>query len=224
MKETAVAQPLALLYVRVSTGRQANLGHSIESQTAALTTAAASAGYAVEIIIETGSSKAGSRPVLNGALATLKAGKAQALYALDLDRLARSTIHLLEIARDAKKQGWRLVVTSNDFDSTTPAGQMFFVMMSAAGEYEQAMISQRVQRQHEARRDRGEIWGANVGPRSPLPSATIARVVELRSEGLTMQAIADRMTADSVPTAKGGKWSSGKVCEILNSPAQRISA
>lgn len=224
MKETAVAQPLALLYVRVSTGRQANLGHSIESQTAALTTAAASAGYAVEIITETGSSKAGSRPVLVDALAKLKAGKAEALYALDIDRLARSTIHLLEIARDATKQGWRLVVTSNDFDSTTPAGKMFFTMLAAAAEYEQGMISERVKRQHEARRERGDLWGVNVGPRSPLPASTIARVVELRSEGLTMQAIADRMTADSVPTAKGGKWNSGKVCEILNSPAQRLRA
>lgn len=224
MKETAVAQPLALLYVRVSTGRQAKQGHSIESQSVALSTAAASAGYAVEIITETGSTKSGSRPALAAALAKLKSGKAQALYALDIDRLARSTVHLLDIAATSKKQGWRLVVTSNDFDSTTPAGEMFFTMLAAAAQYEQRMISERVKRQHEARRDRGIVWGVDQGSRSPLPAATIARIVELRDQGLVLRAIAEQLTAENLPTATGGKWFAQTVSNALNSPAQRLRA
>jgi DNA invertase Pin-like site-specific DNA recombinase len=158
------------------------------------------------------------------ALAKLKAGKAQALYALDIDRLARSTVHLLDIAAASKKQGWRLVVTSNDFDSTTPAGEMFFTMLAAAAQYEQRMISERVKRQHEARRDRGGVWGADVGPRSPLPAETVARVVQLRSEGLTLRAIGERLTVENIPTATGATWHAQTIRKILLSPAQRLSA
>lgn len=219
----SAAQPLALLYVRVSTGRQAREGHSLESQPALLKTAAEAAGYRVEIVAETGSGRNASRPALLSALARLKAGEAQALYAVDVDRLARSTIHLIEISNAAHREGWRLVITSADVDSSTPAGEMFLTMAAAFAQYESRMVSARVTRQHEARRDRGEIWGATTGPRSPLPAETVALMLELRAEGLTLRAIADRLTADSIPTARGGQWAAATVRAVLNSPAVRVA-
>jgi DNA invertase Pin-like site-specific DNA recombinase len=216
---TTAAQPLALLYVRVSTGRQAREGHSLESQPAILTTAAEAAGYRVEIVSETGSGRNASRPALLDALARLKRGDAQALYAVDIDRLARSTIHLLEIANASKREGWRLVITSADVDSSTPAGLMFLTMAAAFAQYESGMISARVKRQHEARRDRGIVWGKDQGRRTALPAETVARIIELRAEGLTLQGIADRLTADNVATAAGGRWYPSTVAKTLNSPA-----
>jgi DNA invertase Pin-like site-specific DNA recombinase len=223
MTSTA-AQPLALLYVRVSTGRQAREGHSLESQPAILKTAAEAAGYAVEIVAETGSGRNASRPALLSALARLKSGEASALYAVDVDRLARSTIHLIEIANAAHREGWRLVITSADVDSSTPAGEMFLTMAAAFAQYESRMVSARVKRQHEARRDRGEIWGATTGPRSPLPAETVARMISLRAEGLTLRAIAETLTAEGIPTARGGKWEAATVRAVLNSPARLASA
>lgn len=224
MTTTAESLPLALAYVRVSTGRQAKTGHSLESQPALLTSAAEAAGYRVEIITETGSGRNASRPALNEALARLKAGEAQALYALDIDRLARSTQHLLEIANVSRKQGWRLVVTSADVDTSTPAGEMFFTMAAAFAQYESRMISARVKRQHEARRDRGEIWGVTQGMRSPLPAETISTIVELRSQGLTLRAIAGELTTQGIPTARGGKWEAATIKAVLDSPALKHAA
>jgi DNA invertase Pin-like site-specific DNA recombinase len=221
---TTDTRPLALAYVRVSTGRQAREGHSLESQPAILKTAAEAAGYAVEIVSETGSGRNASRPALLDALARLKRGEAQALYAVDIDRLARSTMHLLEIANAANKQGWRLCITSADVDSSTPAGEMFLTMAACFAQFESRMVSDRVKRQHEARRDRGEIWGATTGPRSPLPAETVARMISLRAEGLTLSAIADTLTAEGIPTARGGQWASGTVHAVLNSPAVLASA
>ena len=215
--------PLALLYVRVSTGRQAREGHSLESQPALLTTAATAAGYRVEVVSETGSGRRTSRPALQDALARLKRGEAQALYAVDIDRLARSTVHLLEIANAAHRQGWRLVVTSADVDSSTPAGEMFLTMAAAFAQYESRMISARVKRQHEARRDRGDVWGATTGPRSPLPAATVSSIVNLHDEGLSLRAIAARLTDDGIPTARGGTWAAATVRAVLNSPAVRTA-
>ena len=216
---TAV-EPLALLYVRVSTGRQAREGHSLESQPAILTTAAEAAGYRVEIVSETGSGRNASRPALLDALARLKRGDAQALYAVDIDRLARSTRHLMEIYEAAVEEGWRLVVASIGYDSFDASALPRLMLGANFSEYESGMISARVKRQHEARRDRGEIWGATTGPRSPLPAETVARVLELRAEGLTLRAIADTLTADGIPTARGGQWAAATVQAVLKSPAR----
>jgi DNA invertase Pin-like site-specific DNA recombinase len=221
---TTDTRPLALAYVRVSTGRQAREGYSLESQPVILKSAAEAAGYRVEIVSETGSGRNASRPALLDALARLKRGEAQALYAVDIDRLARSTMHLLEIASAGNKQGWRLVITSADVDSSTDSGLMFLTMAAAFAQYESGMISARVKRQHENRRDRGEIWGATTGPRSPLPAETVKRMIDLRGEGLTLRAIAETLTAEGIPTARGGKWEAATVRAVLNSPARLASA
>jgi len=153
------SKPLALLYVRVSTNRQAKSGHSIDSQPALLTEAAEREGFQVEVITETGSGRNTARPGLNGALDRLASGEAQALYALDTDRLARSTMHLLDISQRAVKEKWRLVITTAQVDTSTPSGEAFLTMAAAFAQFESRMISERVKRQHQARRDRGEIWG-----------------------------------------------------------------
>jgi len=211
--------PLALAYVRVSTGRQAKTGYSLESQPALLMNAARKDGYRVEVVTETGSGRSSSRPALNRSLERLASGEAQALYALDIDRLARSTQHLLEIATLSRKQEWRLVVTSADVDTNSPAGEMFFTMAAAFAQYESRMISQRVLRQHEARRDRGVVWGLTEGPKSPLDAELIDRIVALRSEGCSLHRIAKTLADEGVPTARGGKWAAGTIRGILLSPA-----
>lgn len=224
MSKSAENLPLALCYVRVSTGRQAKSGHSLESQPAILTTAAELAGYRVEIVSETGSGRKSSRPALADAMTRLKSGEAQALYALDIDRLARSTQHLLEIANASKKQGWRLVVTTADVDTSTPNGELFFTMAAAFAQYESRMISQRVSRQHEARRDRGEIWGVTSGMKSALPAETVDLIISLRAEGNSLRAIADTLTSQQVPTANGGQWHASTIQSVLNSPAVKALA
>jgi DNA invertase Pin-like site-specific DNA recombinase len=211
--------PLALAYVRVSTGRQAKTGYSLESQPALLVKAAKKDGYRVEVVTETGSGRNSSRPALNRSLERLASGEAHALYALDIDRLARSTQHLLEIATLSRKQKWRLVVTSADVDTNSPAGEMFFTMAAAFAQYESRMISQRVLRQHEARRDRGVVWGYTEGPKSPLPDEIIQDIVSMRRQGHSLPAIARKLSAEGVPTARGGKWAAGTIRGILMSPA-----
>lgn len=220
MKETA-SQPLALLYVRVSTNRQAKTGHSLDSQPALLTEAATRDGYRVEVITETGSGRNTARPELNKALDRLNRGEAQALYALDTDRLARSTMHLLAIAQTAQKKNWRLVITSAQVDTSTPAGEAFLTMAAAFAQFESRMISERVKRQHQARRDRGEIWGKTAGKRSTLPQATIDRVLALKAQGLSLVAIADTLTAEGYKTATGGLWYGSTVSRIIKSPANK---
>lgn len=217
-------KPLALLYARVSTGRQADTGHSLDSQPVILTQAAQAAGFRVEVLTETGSGRRASRPVLSEALDRLKHGEAQALYAVDIDRLARSTQHLLEIANAAKRQGWRLVITSADgIDTASPAGELALTVYAAAAQFESRMISERVKRQHEARRARGEVWGVTAGCRSALPVEVRERIVREHEAGASLRAIANGLIADGIPTARGGVWAAATVRAILSSPASQAA-
>jgi DNA invertase Pin-like site-specific DNA recombinase len=224
MSNSANTQPLALLYVRVSTNRQAANGHSLESQPAILEAAASAAGYRVEIVSETGSGRKASRPALTEALRRLKAGEAQALYAVDIDRLARSTQHFLAIAEAGRKQGWRLVVTSADMDSTTANGELFLTMAAAFAQYESRMISARVSRQHENRRARGIVWGVHEGSRCELPAETVALITGLRGEGVSLRGIVAELVSRNIPTARGGVWQPATVRAVLNSPLVRDAA
>lgn len=218
------SKPLALLYVRVSTNRQATTGHSLESQTAPLIKAAEKSGYRVQVITETGSGRNLARPELNKALKKLAKGEAQALYALDTDRLARSTMHLLEIAQAATKQNWRLVITSADVDTSTPAGEAFLTMAAAFAQFESRMISERVKRQHQAKRDRGEIWGATTGLISPLPKPVRNKIIKLRAKGLSLREICNTLTDLAIPTVLGGQWYPGTIKRVLDSPLTKAQA
>jgi len=212
------SKPLALLYVRVSTNRQAKSGHSIDTQPALLTEAAEREGFRVEVITETGSGRNTARPGLNGALDRLAKGEAQALYALDTDRLARSTMHLLDISQRAVKEKWRLVITTAQVDTSTPSGEAFLTMAAAFAQFESRMISERVKRQHQARRDRGEIWGVTNGNKSKLPEKTRALIMHLRAQGISLAKIAAQLASQGVPTVSGGEWHSSTIQRIINSP------
>jgi len=217
-------KPLALLYIRVSTNRQARDGHSLDSQPAILTKRAEAEGYSYELITETGSGRNTARPELNKALERLAKGEAQALFAVDTDRLARSTMHLLEIAQKANKESWRLVITSADVDTDTPAGEMFLTMVAGFAQFESRMISERVKRQHQARRDRGEVWGVTAGCKSTLSEETVNRVLQLRAEGLSMDKTAKQLNAEGVPTATGKQWFATTVSRVLDTAQRRSEA
>ena len=212
-------KPKALIYARVSTNRQSETGHSLDSQTQRLISEAVAQGYEPEVIAEIGSGKRDTRPKLLAALADLKAGKAEALFCLDLDRLARSPQNALEIAEKAKKQNWRLVIVSLGADTATPAGQFVFGIMAMLAQLESRLTSERVLRQHEARRERGIIWGLDEGFKGELDLST-RRFIKHQAEQLhlSLRQIAKNLTAEGYKTVKGGLWYPATIKAILESP------
>jgi DNA invertase Pin-like site-specific DNA recombinase len=211
-------KPKAIIYARVSTNRQSETGHSLDSQTQRLVSEAEAQGYEVELVAEVGSGKRDTRPKLLAALADLKAGKAQALFVLDLDRLARSPQNALEIADKAKKQNWRLVIVSLGADTATPAGQFVFGIMAMLAQLESRLTSERVLRQHEHRREQGVIWGVDKGYKGELDLKTRKFIKKLAAEELSLREIAKRLTAEGHKTPKGGLWYPQTVKAILESP------
>ena len=215
---------LAIVYARVSTNRQGETGHSLKGQADKLTALAIEQGYQVEIVSEIGSGRKASRPKLIEAIEKLNRKEAQALFALDLDRLARSTKHALEIADTAQKKKWRLVISTLDLDTATPVGEMLLGQLAIFAQFESRMTSERVKRQHEARRARGIVWGIHQGYKGELKLKTRKLILELASAGIGLGTISKELTKLNHETPRGGEWHKASIRAILNSPQTQALA
>jgi DNA invertase Pin-like site-specific DNA recombinase len=215
---TTAAKQTAIIYLRVSTNRQSETGHSLENQERQLAAYADSQGYQVEIFPEIASGGRDTRPQLKRALDLLNAGEAQALFVVSIDRLARSTKHALSVIEQATKNKWRLVVANIGADTSNTQGRFIFQLMAVIAELENNLISDRVKRQHEARRERGIVWGIDQGFKGNLDPEIRAEILFLNSLELSLRQIAADLEAKGYQTPNGGKWHAQTIKAILNSP------
>jgi len=204
-----MTEGLAILYSRVSTQLQVNDGVSLDVQERQLRQAAELAGFTdVELVKEEGRSgkSISGRPALTSALKRLDSGEAQALFVTRIDRLARSTKDFLNVIDRANANGWRLVMLDLNLDTASYQGRFVVTIMSALAEMERGIIAARQKDVHKDRRDRGIVWGVDMGPMNKTPEEIKEKIISLRSSGLSYQKIADRLNAEGVPTQNGRQW------------------
>lgn len=213
---------VALLYIRVSTGQQAESGLSLEHQEQTLRQSAAGYGFAEVVVLrEEGISGKSlrNRPALQQGLDMLAKGEAAALLVSKMDRLSRSTADTLHLAGLADRQGWRLLSLDLGLDTATPTGRLVLTMLAAVAEMERSRISERHVSWHAAKRERGLVWGVNEGQKALLPDSVRRRIVTERASGRSLRAIAEGLTSDGIPTAKAGTWHASTIAAVLRSPS-----
>jgi peptidoglycan hydrolase-like protein with peptidoglycan-binding domain len=119
-----------------------------------------------------------------GALEQLVHEKPSCLVVAELRQLGDSPAELGRILEMLGKRGVRLVAIDADIDTGTTEGRLATEALISAGKL------------------------AGRGPARPavhnLP-ALKEHIVAMRSSGMTLQAIADRLNAEGVPTLRGGK-------------------
>lgn len=209
----------ALLYARVSTQMQVNDGVSLDVQERQLITAAEFHGFASwEVVREEGRSgkSVKGRPALLDALGRLERKEADALIVTRIDRLARSTTDFLDIVDMANKQGWRLIMLDLNLDTSSYQGRFVVTVMSALAEMERGIIAARQKDVHKDRRERGIVWGVDMGPKNKTPLDIKNRIVLERSSGRSYRQIADGLNEDEVPTQNGAKWYASTVKNIMD--------
>lgn len=202
-------------YVRVSTDKQ-DIGPEV--QAAALKAEAARRGWELELRREEAASAASlkGRPVLAAALEDLKASRADALAVSKLDRLSRSVSDFARILDDAGRGGWHVLSLDIGVDTTTPAGRFTANVIASAAQYERELIAARTREAMALIAPEVRDRMRNGGRPVQLPAVTDARIRHLRAEGLTHAAIAARLTAEGVPTARGGAvWRPSSVGAVL---------
>jgi DNA invertase Pin-like site-specific DNA recombinase len=97
------------------------------------------------------------RPALKACLGYLREG--DTLVITRLDRLARSTLHLTQIADQLKRKGVELRVLDQAIDTTTPTGRLMFNMLSAIAEFETEIRKERQLDGIEAAKGKGVAFG-----------------------------------------------------------------
>jgi DNA invertase Pin-like site-specific DNA recombinase len=202
-----------IAYTRVSTEEQANSGLGLAAQEAAISREAAHKGWDVTWLVDVGSgARLDNRPGITEALRRLAAHEADGLVVAKLDRLSRSVNDFSGTLDNARSQGWALVSLDFGIDTTTPVGELVANNMAAVSQWERRIISVRTKEALAAKRERGERMGA---PRLAT-ARSVARIVALSATGLGVRAIARALTAEGIPSPRGGEvWYPTTVARLI---------
>jgi DNA invertase Pin-like site-specific DNA recombinase/peptidoglycan hydrolase-like protein with peptidoglycan-binding domain len=153
------------------------------------------------------------RPGLARALEQIAAGHARGLVVSDLRRLSRSIIDLgalVEWFRDAQAA---LVALDLGIDTSTPSGHELAATLVKLSGWERERIARRTRSGLTAVKDPPRPSGrASVADRPAL----LERINAMRAANMTLQAIADQLNAEGVPTLRGGQmWRPSSVQAAL---------
>jgi DNA invertase Pin-like site-specific DNA recombinase len=141
------------------------------------------------------------RPGLAYALEHLEAHDASCLVVSSLERLTPSAANLGTLVEWLDQRGARLVVADIDLDTGTPEGRLVAKALATVGGSERKTLMQRTRKGLEAARLAQRSAGQ---PAVSDPPALKQRIADMRADGMTLQAIADTLNAEGVPTLRGG--------------------
>ncbi|MGH0590405.1 recombinase family protein [Bacillus mycoides] len=110
-----------------------------------------------QIFEEKESGKKKDRPRLEELLRVLRKDDTVVVY--KLDRISRSTKHLIELMECFEEKGIHFVSLQDNIDTTTAMGRFFFRMLASIAELERDIISERTKDGLTAARARGRNGG-----------------------------------------------------------------
>lgn len=222
-------------YTRVSTSDQAESGVSLPAQLAK--TAAYASLYDLEIVEtivdQAKSAKSLDRPGLQKALGMLKAGMADGLLIVKLDRLTRSVADWQVLIDEyfGEKAGKTLFSVTDSIDTRTAAGRLVLNVLLSVAQWERETTAERTREalQHKIRC--GERCGkvrfgydlsedGKVLIENSEEQQVIASIRDLRAAGRSLQQIANELSARNIPTKEGNtRWLHTAVNRILRRTA-----
>jgi DNA invertase Pin-like site-specific DNA recombinase len=172
---------------KVGYGRVSTIGQSLDVQESKLNE------YGCDIVfLDKHSGTTADRPKLKEARNYVRQG--DSLVITKLDRLARSTYHLTQIAEELKQKGVDLIVLDQNIDTSTPTGKLLFNMLASIAEFETEIRKERQMEGIAKAKERG----VQFGRKSKLQEKEIEQLRLDRSQGVK---IADIMSKYSLSKA-----------------------
>lgn len=152
-------------YARVS-----SVGQSLDVQLGKLQ-------HCGKIYEEKKSGAAGRRPRLEACIEYVREG--DTLVVTRLDRLARSTLHLCQIAEELKRKGVSLQVLDQNIDTGDATGRLLFNMLGAIAQFETEIRAERQLDGIQKAKERG----VHFGRQKSLTKQQTAELRQRRAEG-----------------------------------------
>jgi DNA invertase Pin-like site-specific DNA recombinase len=136
-----------------------------------------------KIYEEKKSGVAGKRPRLEACLEYVREG--DTLVVTRLDRLARSTLHLCQIAAELQRKQVNLQVLDQNIDTGDATGRLLFHMLGAIAQFETEI---RAERQMDGIQ-KAKAQGVQFGRQKRLTSAQIAELQQKRKQGALIKTL-----------------------------------
>ena len=137
-----------------------------------------------------------SRPALDRLLKDAWHGRFQAVVVWDLSRMARSTLHALQLLQQFEQVRVRLIAVKQTFDTDTPLGKAFFTLAAMFAELERSILIERVR----AGMARARAEGKRIG--RPVRRIDNEKLLRLRAQGHSIRRIARELAVPSSTIAK----------------------
>ena len=154
--------------------------------------------------VENGHPKGLERPGLQYALERIAEGQASCLVVSELERLSRSAADLGQVVEWLVENDHRLVVLDVRLDTASSSGAVTARTLMSVGQWESRRIGELTRKGlAAARASRGKTGRPAVEDVPHLKE----RIAAMRADGMTLQAIADKLNEEGVPTLRGGsQW------------------
>ena len=131
-----------------------------------------------------------------------------------IDRLARSTLHLCQIAETLREKEVDLVVLDQNIDTSDATGRLLFNMLGAIGQFETEIRAERQMDGIKKAKDRGVQFGKR-------PALTDDQIVELRRKRRQGVLIKDLMAKYSLSKATIYRYLGTKTPDVKSRPTKR---
>ena len=209
-RSTATPKPVALIYVRVSTVRQASEGVGLDTQEAKARAHAERMGWPVAGVFRdegiSGKDGLENRPGLAALIAATRSTPGAIVVVYSVSRLARRQRLLYSLLDDREGYGLAVSSATEAFDTLTPTGRAMLGMIAVFAALESDMVSERTKDALAEVKAQGRKLGAPS--MVDLGAADSVRAVQaLYATGeYTHRSLADELNRRGVATAKGARW------------------
>jgi len=136
-----------------------------------------------KVFEEKQSAASGKRPRLAACLEYVREG--DVLVVTRLDRLARSTLHLCQIADALARKGVQLQVIDQNIDTSDATGRLLFNMLGAIAQFETEI---RAERQMDGIQ-KAKASGIQFGAKPKLTAEQIAELRQRRQQGVLVRVL-----------------------------------
>ena len=223
-------QPNAIIYIRVSTQKQAEAENGLEAQKADCRAFAERNGFAVGgVFVDAGVSGAAElqdRPGLMSALDSLKKGSV--LLVAKRDRIARDVMNNAVIEKMVSNKKSSIVSADGAGNGNDPAAALMRNILAAMAAYEKALAGMRTKAALKAMKDAGKVYGmvpfgyqrnGNLLELQDREQGIIQDVAAWRAASMKWKECAARLNAAERFNRAGRPWSVQNLSQIIRRAA-----